>query len=420
MLPIQSVSDITEQIKSKLENDIGDALIRAEISECKFHGSGHIYLVLKDSGAVLPAVIWRSSAQQLDTRPTVGMDVIVYGRLSVYPPHGRYQFIIYSLQDAGRGALYQQFEALKNQLLKEGLFNPDKKKSIPKYPLHIGLVTSDTGAALQDMLRVFNHDAPHVHLMLSPARVQGKGAARTVISALEALIPTAPDCVILARGGGSLEDLWEFNNEELARYIAGYPIPLISGIGHETDTSIADFVSDYRASTPTNAAEYICKSWRDARNTLNILEDTLNVRVGWFLEKSAERLQNLQHTLALHSPSRMLQILQRNILDFQSRILLRLRNTLSVNTQRIMELDQHFKRAFGENIRYKNIYLKSLNGRLQAYDPRHVLRKGYVMMKNKQGKLLASIRQLKSGDTVKLELHDGHALAGIDETHIKE
>ncbi|MBN2781171.1 MAG: exodeoxyribonuclease VII large subunit, partial [Candidatus Marinimicrobia bacterium] len=295
---ILTVSDITAQIKGKLENEIPDALIRAEISECKYHGSGHIYLVLKDPGAVLPAVIWRTAAQQLRTRPEAGMEVIVYGRLSVYAPQGRYQFVIQTLQEAGRGELYARFEALKAKLIGEGLCDPERRKPVPKYPMHVGLVTSETGAALQDMLKVFRHDAPHVALTLAAARVQGKGAAQTVIDALEKLKISHPDCVILARGGGSIEDLWEFNDESLARYISAYPLPLISGIGHETDTSIADFVSDHRASTPTNAAEFICASWRDARNLLNQLDYTLSTRVEWHVERQRKRFENIQRYLS--------------------------------------------------------------------------------------------------------------------------
>jgi exodeoxyribonuclease VII large subunit len=420
MLPIQSVSDITEQIKQKLENDIGEAMIRAEISECKFHGSGHVYLVLKDPGAVLPAVIWRSSVPQLSALPREGMDVIVYGKLNVYPPHGKYQFIIYALQDAGRGELYMKFEALKKQLISEGLCDPARKKSIPAYPMHVGLVTAETAAALQDMLRIFQHDAAHIRLTLSPSRVQGKGTAASIISALEALKTLKPDCVILARGGGSLEDLWEFNDEALARYIADYNIPLITAVGHETDTSIADFVSDYRASTPTNAAEYICKSWRDARNTLNILEDSIQLRMDWIMRKSSERLQNLKHVLSLHSPLKMLQTLEQRIQDNRVRILNRLQHALRYETQTIADLRQRLKKAFWENLRYKSMILEGMKGKLLAYNPVHVLRKGYVIMRNTGGELLASVRNINPGDAVQLEMRDGEADARIEKTHIKE
>lgn len=415
MPKILSVSDITEQIKRKLENEIPEALVRAEISECKFHSSGHIYLVLKDPGAVLPAVIWKTAALQLPVIPAVGMDVIVYGRLSVYAPHGKYQFVIQSLQDAGRGELYRKFEDLKRKLVEEGLCDSARKKAIPPYPLHVGLVTSETGAALQDMLRIFAHDAAHVRLTLAPARVQGKGAAKSVISALRSLITLKPDCVILARGGGSIEDLWEFNDEDLARYIAAYPIPLISGIGHETDSSIADFVSDHRASTPTNAAEFICKTWRDVKTRLNVLDDTLNTRTDWYLENEARRLIHIQQILGLHSPLKTLLAQQQKLGDLLNRSVTKMNTVLRLQEQSANELSQRINRGFNVIIRYKIMQYESLNAKLGAYAPEHVLRKGYVLLRNKKARLIRSVTELKSGEAIQIELHDGRAGATVNE-----
>lgn len=415
MPKILSVSDITEQIKRKLENEIPEALVRAEISECKFHSSGHIYLVLKDPGAVLPAVIWKTAALQLPVIPAVGMDVIVYGRLSVYAPHGKYQFVIQSLQDAGRGELYRKFEDLKRKLVEEGLCDSARKKAIPPYPLHVGLVTSETGAALQDMLRIFAHDAAQVRLTLAPARVQGKGAAKSVISALRSLITLKPDCVILARGGGSIEDLWEFNDEDLARYIAAYPIPLISGIGHETDSSIADFVSDHRASTPTNAAEFICKTWRDVKTRLNVLDDTLNTRTDWYLENEARRLIHIQQILGLHSPLKTLLAQQQKLGDLLNRSVTKMNTVLRLQEQSANELSQRINRGFNVIIRYKIMQYESLNAKLGAYAPEHVLRKGYVLLRNKKARLIRSVTELKSGEAIQIELHDGRAGATVNE-----
>ncbi|MDD3716775.1 MAG: exodeoxyribonuclease VII large subunit [Candidatus Marinimicrobia bacterium] len=415
MPQILSVSDITEQIKRKLEDEIPEALVRAEISECKYHSSGHIYLVLKDPGAILPAVIWRTTALQLPLIPAVGMDVIVYGRLSVYAPHGKYQFVIQSLQDAGRGELYRKFEDLKRRLVEEGLCDSARKKAIPPYPLHVGLVTSETGAALQDMLRIFAHDAAHVRLTLAPARVQGKGAANSVISALRSLIPLKPDCVILARGGGSIEDLWEFNDEDLARFIAAYPIPLISGIGHETDSSIADFVSDHRASTPTNAAEFICKSWRDVRTRLNVLDDTLNTRADWYLDSESRRLKHIQQILALHSPIKTLLTHQQKLGDLLSRSAAKLSAVLQLQEQSGKELSLRLFRGLGAVIRYRTMKYEGLKAKLEAYAPKHILRKGYVLLRDKQAQLIRSASELQCGDAVQIELHDGSAEAMVSE-----
>ena len=397
MLNILSVSDITAQIKSKLENDIPDAIIRAEISECKFHSSGHIYMTLKDPGAVLPAVIWRTTAQQLKTKPAVGMDVIVYGRLSVYAPHGKYQFIIQSLQDAGRGELYIRYEALKVKLIEDGLCENERKKTIPRYPLHVGLVTSETGAALQDMLRVFAQDAPHVHLSLSPARVQGKGAAKTVIQALDTLETLCPDVVICARGGGSIEDLWEFNDENLARYIADYPLPLITGIGHETDTTIVDLVSDYRASTPTNAAEKICAPWREVRITLNQMNYTLSNTMTRSLNRQHDRLKNLQRYLSSRQLSEKIQNMNYNIISLLSQAKKGLNNHIQLNLSRF----------------------SGLRSTLFAYSPENVLKKGYTLIKDRNDKLICSVKALSPEDRVNITFHDGATDAIIKNTENK-
>ena len=436
MLNILSVSDITAQIKSKLEKDIPAAMVRAEISECKFHSSGHIYMTLKDPGAVLPAVVWRSTAQQLSTKPAVGMEVLVYGRLSVYAPHGKYQFIIQSLQDAGRGELYIQYEALKAKLIEEGLCAEERKKVIPQYPLHVALVTSETGAALQDMLRVFALNAPHVRLTLSPARVQGKGAAKTVIEALEGLKTVWPDVVICARGGGSIEDLWEFNDEALARYIADYPLPLITGIGHETDTTIVDLVSDHRASTPTNAAEYICANWREVRITLNQIDYTLSNTMIRSLERQKDRLKNLQRYLSSRRISDYLMNQQVRIssLLIQSRRDMfnqfqqkqsNFNNLLSaLSSKRLPDklislngkvdsiLKQCFK-ALNNKLNLRQERINGLEGKLFAYSPKHVLKKGYTLIRDRNDKLIRSVKVLSPEDHVNITFHDGIADAII-------
>ncbi|MEA2076852.1 MAG: exodeoxyribonuclease VII large subunit [Candidatus Marinimicrobia bacterium] len=394
MLNIQTVSDITALIKEKLEKDIPDTLVRAEISECKFHSSGHIYMTLKDPGAVLPAVIWRNTALQLITQPAVGMEVIVYGRLSVYAPHGKYQFIIQSLQDAGLGELYIRYEALKKQLIEEGLCDDARKRAIPKYPLHVGLVTSETGAALQDMLRVFSQSAPHVKITLLPARVQGKGAAKTVIEALEGLKSVQPDCVICARGGGSIEDLWEFNNEDLARYVADYPIPLISGVGHQTDTTIIDLIADHRASTPTNAAEFICAPWREVRNTLNQMEYTLANSLNNAINKQQERLQHYRRYLSSR-------IISDNISNLKEKISLML-----------TQID----RGMHSHLQLKRSHFEGFKGKLFAYSPEHVLKKGYTLIRDRNDKLVRSVYNLSPEDRVNISFHDGSADAVINST----
>ncbi|MCK5519466.1 MAG: exodeoxyribonuclease VII large subunit, partial [Candidatus Marinimicrobia bacterium] len=217
---IYSVSEITHRIKNLLEYQIPDFYLEGEISEIKYHSSGHIYFSLKDNKAIIPAAMWRSQASSLITRPQAGAKVICRGKLSVYAPQGRYQFIAASIKTAGQGDLFLQFEALKKRLETDGLFDQENKSSLPDFPRHIAIITSESAAALQDMLGVFRKSAPHIKLSIFPARVQGEGSAKQIISALNHIendLKSSPDCIIIARGGGSIEDLWEFNSEALAR-----------------------------------------------------------------------------------------------------------------------------------------------------------------------------------------------------------
>ena len=443
MLQVMSVSDITALIKHKLEDEIPGILLRGEISECKFHNSGHVYLVLKDPGAVMPAVIWRSTARRLGVRPEVGMDVIVTGNLNVYPPHGRYQFIIRDLQDAGRGELYARFEALKKRLVEDGLCEPERKKPVPKYPLNVGIVTGETTAALQDILQVFEHSAAHVQLIFSPARVQGKGAAATVTAAMEALRPLSPDCVILARGGGSFEDLWEFNDESLARYLADYPLPVVTGIGHETDTSIADLVADHRASTPTNAAEFVCTYWKEARNTLNYLDMTLNARAENLLERKIRRLQDLKRYLSSRRIQESLAAWDYKIKAAQQRAARALHGRFERSRQYLRNLEARLSsrrfaetlRASGDQLRayrramekaakgsikYKKIHLQGIQGKLLAYSPEHTMKKGYVLVRDADGHLVRRAAALSADDAVAVEFYDGFAGARVTKINKKD
>ena len=257
--------------------------------------------------------------------------------------------------------------------------------------MHVGLVTSETGAALQDMLRVFAHDAPHVKLTLSPARVQGKGGAKTVIEALEALKTVNPDIVMCARGGGSIEDLWEFNDESLARYVADYPLPLISGIGHETDTTIIDLVADHRASTPTNAAEYVCAPWREVKITLNQMEESLSNAIMRSVQKQKDRLENYQRYLS------------------SRRIAENLKNLI----EKIHLLLEKAERGVRNHLQVKQSRYDLMQGKLTAYSPNNVLIKGYVLIRDENERLLRSIEALSPGQNINISFHDGSADADV-------
>lgn len=252
---IPSVSEITGDIKNVLESNFNDVLVQGEISQPRTSANGHTYFTLKDSGAQLPCVLWRNTANRLEVEPEHGQEVVLGGNIEVYPPHGRYQLIVSYIRLSGAGALQVAFERLKNKLQSEGLFDADHKKSLPPFPETIGVITSETGAAFQDIRSTIEKRYPLVTILLYHASVQGNNAAPEIAKGLEYFTKQKnADVLIIGRGGGSLEELWAFNEEIVARAIYACPIPVISAVGHETDFSIADFTADARAATPTQAA----------------------------------------------------------------------------------------------------------------------------------------------------------------------
>ncbi|HNT33227.1 MAG TPA: exodeoxyribonuclease VII large subunit, partial [Candidatus Aminicenantes bacterium] len=255
---VYSVTEITQVIKAALETAVPQVWVVGEISNCRRHPSGHIYFTLKDAGAALSAAVWKSNAARLKFELRDGQQVVCRGRIDVYPPRGSYQLNVDQVEPKGKGALQLAFEQLKEKLRAEGLFDPARKKKIPLLPKTIGVVTSPTGAALIDILRTIDRRFAKVRIVIYPARVQGAGAAAEIVEGLEFLGGRPGiDVIIVGRGGGSIEDLWAFNEEPVARAIAASPVPVISAVGHEVDFTIADFVADIRASTPTAAAEMV-------------------------------------------------------------------------------------------------------------------------------------------------------------------
>ncbi len=253
-----SVSELTARIKGALEAEFQDVEVAGELSNCRRHTSGHLYFTLKDGGARLDAVMWRQTAARLRFEPKDGLQAVCRGRVEVYPPHGKYQLIVDRLDPLGAGALALAFEQLKDRLAGEGLFDPARKRPLPFLPRRIGVVTSPTGAALRDFLRVLHVRFPALPVLVAPARVQGDGAAAEIVTAIDRLSAGGEvDVIVVTRGGGSMEDLWAFNEEEVARAIARSRVPVVSAIGHEIDFTIADFVADRRAPTPTGAAEIL-------------------------------------------------------------------------------------------------------------------------------------------------------------------
>ena len=305
-----SVTQLTQYIKLLLDRDeiLSQACVRGELSNFKAHSSGHLYFTLKDEGAVISCVMFRSDAMKLRFRPESGMKVILYGRVSLFPKSGQYQIYVTNMQPDGVGALAVAFEQLKRRLHEEGLFDPNHKKPLPRYPERVALVTSPTGAAVRDMIRILGHRWPMAEVIVCPVRVQGEGAAEEIADMLDYVDKhQLADVIITGRGGGSMEDLWAFNEEMVARAIWRCQIPVISAVGHEPDVTIADYVADVRAATPSNGAELAVRDSEALQSALRQLQVRMEQAQMQKINRLRQRLDTLSKSRVMRQPDAYLQ-----------------------------------------------------------------------------------------------------------------
>jgi exodeoxyribonuclease VII large subunit len=386
---VQSVSELTRYLRELLESDpaLGDVWVQGEVSNFSRPASGHIYFTLKDQGAALRCVMWRTAAARLVYQPRDGDAVQVHGYVSLYEAGGQYQLYADLFRPAGEGALYQEFMRLKARLEAEGLFADERKRPLPVWPSRIGIVTSPTGAALRDMLKTISRRYPLVEVILAPTAVQGDDAPLGIVAALQALNQLAPppDVILLARGGGSIEDLWAFNDEGVARAIIASQIPVVCGVGHETDFTIADFVADLRAPTPTAAAELATPDQFELRGSLDDLADRLGRSAQGSLVELRWTLDALANRLAQRSP------LTRLLSD----------------QQRLDELERRLGLAVNHLLEIEASHLDNFRQRLTALNPGEVLRRGYVLVTRPDGSLVAQASETKSGERLDLNFSDG-------------
>ncbi len=411
---------------------IGDALqarfnpvaVRGELSGFSRAASGHCYFNLKDASGQIRCAMFRRAAEQVGFSPRDGELVEVRGRLGVYEQRGDLQLVVESMQRAGQGALFEQFLLLKAQLESEGLFDPARKRSLPPLPRGIGLVTSLGAAALHDVVTALRRRVPHIPVVIVPALVQGLQAPQSLVQALLKLYRLAQegqeesgdlrgdsarqpviDTILLVRGGGSLEDLWAFNDEQLARTIVQSPVPLISGVGHETDFTIADFCADLRAPTPTAAAELVAQPREVWLGTLGLMQDRLDNAVQRVLDRQAQRLD-----IAAQRLGRPSEQLARNQLQL-SRQAQRLRHAMLLKLQRLAQNQQalqvNLPNIFQRNLEQQKQALDRIDLRLQLLDPRLVLQRGYALLTDEQGRAVTQVRQAVPGAALKAQLSDG-------------
>jgi exodeoxyribonuclease VII large subunit len=392
---IYSVSEVTGYIRVLLEEnpDLQDIWVQGEVSNVSFPSSGHIYFTLKDETASLRCVIWKWTAQYFSIRLEDGMAVDIHGKFGVYEKGGQYQFYVDSMRLQGEGRLYQEFLRLKRKLEGEGLFDPQKKKAIPIFPKLIGVVTSPTGAALQDILNTLQKRFPLTEVLFSPTMVQGEGAAQNIVRALHTLetAPEKPDVIILARGGGSLEDLWSFNEEIVVRAVAASEIPIISGVGHETDFTLVDFAADVRAPTPTGAAVLAVPDIEELKMTVQEIKESY---VSIFKEniqfKNVE-LKEQQYRLQHLSPERVIQ-------------------------QAMLQIDESARRLrllMHSRMELLHANLDTMGGRFHALDPQAVLQRGYALVFDPQGKLIVSVAKTSKNEKIDIRLKDGILAAEV-------
>lgn len=406
-----TISELNRRVREKLENGFPLIWVSGEISNFTAAASGHLYFSLKDQSAQVRCVVWRNKAQLLGWRPQNGHQVVVRALVTLYEPRGDFQLNVETIRRAGQGELYQRFMALKARLESEGLFDTAGKRPLPIFPRRIGIVTSPQAAALRDVLTTLQRRAPHIVLTLYSTPVQGEGAALQITQALTRAAADPNDVLILCRGGGSIEDLWAFNEEIVARALRASPIPVISGIGHETDFTIADFAADLRAPTPTAAAELAAPERSVLIEHLNRLHLQLHNRLWRNLMEVSQRLDWLESRL-LH-PRQQLLRQQQLIKQFQTRLSDALARRYGHCQHRLQTLKLRFSHATANNLDRCSRRLDSLAASFQQLNPLSILKRGYAVVQSTDGSVIHSAQQVKPGQNVQIILADGriHAKA---------
>ncbi|WP_294240924.1 exodeoxyribonuclease VII large subunit [Pseudobutyrivibrio sp.] len=385
---VYSVSEVNTYIERMFKDDfmLGNLSLSGEVSNCKYNHTGHIYFTLKDDGAAISCVMFAGKrAKGLKFQMKDGDQIVVTGYVGVYKPYGTYQVYANEIELAGVGDLFAKFEALKAELEETGMFDAMYKKPLPTHAMKIGVVTAPTGAAVHDIIRVSKSRNPYVQIVLFPAQVQGEAAAPSIVAGIQCLDEIGLDVIIVGRGGGSIEDLWAFNEEIVAKAIFHATTPIISAVGHETDFTIADFVADRRAATPSQAAEYANFVYTDFANEINRCSDRLNRALDYRLESYSERLNNLKLRLQLLRPE----------------------NKIKVNQEKLEQLSIRLNNLMNAKIDRLENKLVAVSGRLDGLSPAKKLAAGFGYVTDKAGNRVDSVKMLSVGDNISIRVKDG-------------
>lgn len=388
-----SVTQVNEYLKMLMDGDrvLSNIFVRGEISNFKPYSSGHVYFTLKDEGGQLKAVMFRSYASRLPFLPADGMRVIVHGRISVYEANGQYQLYADEMQPDGAGSLALQFEQIKRRLADEGLFDEERKRPLPPMPRRIGVITSPSGAAVHDIMNILGRRFPLTEMILYPSQVQGNEAPMQLMAGLEFFAVTGMvDVIIVGRGGGSAEDLWAFNNEELARTIAASPIPVISAVGHESDFTICDFVADRRAPTPSAAAELAVPEQGELLHRIHSQGQRMRALMEQRIAQERRLLRQLEQSSVLQSPGRVFDPFR----------------------MKLSEAEAGLERAAGQYLAELQNRVKTNTEKLEALSPLSILARGYAAIK-REDKTVLSAAELKTGDDIEIRFTDGRVTATV-------
>ena len=418
MASVYTVSQVTAYIRNMFTQDfaLNRISIRGEVSNCKYHTSGHIYFTLKDGGAQIAAVMFAGQRKGLDFELREGQEVTVSGTVDVYERDGRYQLYAKEITREGKGDLFRQFEKLRNELEEMGMFDSCYKQPIPKYARKVGIVTAGTGAAIRDIMNISARRNPYVQLILYPALVQGEQAKYSIAKGIETLDRMGLDVLIVGRGGGSIVDLWAFNEEMVARAIFNCTTPVISAVGHETDVTIADYVADLRAPTPSAAAELAVFDYSQFVEQVNLYRQVLERSMERRMEKLHFRLDQCGMRLKLLSPQRQLNDRRQRLADMENRLERMLEEELGASRRRLEDRKRRLEAQMAAGLTEGKHRLALLSGRLDGLSPLKKLGGGYGFVTDARGRAFTSIAQAEPGDIIRISVKDGRADARVVET----
>lgn len=411
-----TVTQLNTRVKSLIGDSPGvsDIWVAGEISNFKKYASGHCYFTMKDSGSEIRCVMFKSARARIDFQPADNMQVAVFGGVDIYVERGSYQFIVRTMRKGGIGDRYAELEKLKKKLEKEGLFDIGKKRKLPVYPKIIGVVTSETGAVIHDIVTTSGRRFP-ADILLAPSQVQGEGASGSIAAGINLLNSMGVDVIIVGRGGGSIEDLWAFNEEETVRAIAGSKVPTISAVGHESDFTLADLAADVRAATPTAAAELALRDKKEVLKQLDEETIRLNRSLSYLIDRMRSRFNVIDARLSPKRAEEMVAMKSMTLDRLSERLATALRAPIETIRRRLTVAETRIERIPENIVPPRKTSLNALSDRLESLNPNNVLKRGYSMVTDEGGNALTSVMTMKKGAVISVRMRDGAANAEVKE-----